>query len=256
MDTTAKPIVATTSLSCLLHGVAFAGLLLVFDQITTPDEGVGRGVEIELISSALVSDQQEADVPRRSETKREAKPDTPSETLVHATQKKFAENTLTSPVSTQTVSVIESVIDSVAEPVDTAVVDQSSVEQNNTEQQYDIQQNQLSTDESVSTAHTAQSTNASQQQHTILELLHRRISDHKEYPYLARRQRREGVATVAFVLHPDGTVENARLVSSSRAAALDRAALSAVKRIEPFKVAQEYLEQSEAFQVDVRFDLL
>ena len=256
MDTTAKPIVATTSLSFLLHGVAFAGLLLVFDQITTPDEGVGRGVEIELISSALVSDQQEADVPRRSETKREAKPDAPSETLVHATQKKFAENTLTSPVSTQTVSVIDTVIDSVAEPVDTAVVDQSSVEQNSTEQQYDIQQNQLSTDESVSTAHAAQSTNASQQQHTILELLHRRISDNKEYPYLARRQRREGVATVAFVLHPDGKIENTHLVTSSRAAALDRAAISAVKHIEPFTAAQEYLEHAEEFQVDIKFDLL
>ncbi len=251
MDTTAKPIVATTSLSFLLHGVAFAGLLLVFDQVTAPDEGVGRGVEIELISSVLVSDQQEADVPRRSEIKSEAKPDNSSESMTHAAQKKSAENILTSPVSTQTVSVIASVIDSVTEPVDTAVVDQSSVEQ-----QYDIQQNQLSTDESVSTAHTAQSTNASQQQHTILELLHRRISDHKEYPYLARRQRREGVATVAFVLHPDGKIENARLVSSSRAAALDRAALLAVKRIEPFKVAQEYLEQSETFQVDIKFDLL
>jgi len=251
MDTTAKPIVATTSLSFLLHGVAFSGLLLVYHQVTTQDGGVGRGLEIELISSALVSDQQEADVPRRSETKREAKPDTPSETLMHATQKKFAENTLTSTVSTQTVSVIDTVIDSVAEPVDTDLVEQSW-----NEQQLNIEQVQLNAYDNESVASVAQSTNASQQQHAILELLHRRISDNKEYPYLARRQRREGVATVAFVLHPDGTVENARLVSSSRAAALDRAALSAVKRIEPFKVAQEYLEQSEAFQVDVKFDLL
>ena len=238
MDTTAKPIVATTSLSFLLHGVAFAGLLLVLDQVTTPDGGVGRGVEIELISSALVSDQQEADVPRRSEIKSEAKPDSSSEALRHAKKKKFAENALTSLVSTQTVSVIHSV----TEPVDTDVV----------EQQYNIQ---LSADESESTAHTAQSTNASQQQHAILELLHRRISDNKEYPYLARRQRREGVATVAFVLHPDGKIENTHLVTSSRAAALDRAAISAVKHIEPFTIAQEYLEHAEQFQVDIKFDL-
>ena len=250
MDTTAKPIIATTSLSFLLHGVAFAGLLLVFDQVIAPDGGVGHGVEIELISSALVSDQREADVPRRSEPKSEAKPDSSSEALMHATQKKFSENILTSQISTQTVSVI----DSVTEPVGTDLV-----EQNVAEQQYDIQQNQknqLSTDESVSTAHTAQSTNASQQQHTILELLHRRISDHKEYPYLARRQRREGVATVAFVLHPDGKIENTHLVTSSRAAALDRAAISAVKHIEPFTAAQEYLEHAEEFQVDIKFDLL
>ncbi len=246
METTAKPIVATTSLSFLLHGVAFAGLLLVYDQVTAPDGGVGRGVEIQLISSVLVSDQQEADVPRRSEIKSEAKPDTSSKTLTHAAQKKFAENILTSPVSRQTISVI----DSAAEPVDTDVV-----EQNSAEQQYNIQQNQLSADESESTADTAQSTNASQQQHAILELLHRRISDNKEYPYLARRQRREGVATVAFVLHPDGKIENTHLVTSSRAAALDRAAISAVKHIEPFTLAQEYLEHAEEFQVDIEFDL-
>ena len=251
METTAKPIVATTSLSFLLHGVAFAGLLLFYNQVTTQDGGVGRGVEIELISSALVSDQQEADVPRRSETKREAKPDTPSETLMHATQKKFAENTLTSTVSTQTVSVIDTVIDSVAEPVDTDLVEQSW-----NEQQLNIEQVQLNAYDNESVASVAQSTNASQQQHAILELLHRRISDNKEYPYLARRQRREGVATVAFVLHPDGRIENTHLVTSSRAAALDRAAISAVKHIEPFTVAQEYLEHAEQFQVDIKFDLL
>lgn len=243
METTAKPIVATTSLSFLLHAVAFAGLLLVFDQVTVPDGGVGRGVEIELISSVLVSDQQEADVPRRSETKS----DSSSEARMHATQKKFAENTLTSPVSRQTIPVI----DPVTEPVDEGIVKQSSAEQS-----YNIEQKQLSADESESTAHTAQSTNASQQQHTIIELLHRRISDNKEYPYLARRQRREGVATVAFVLHPDGKIENTHLVTSSRTTALDRAALSAVKQIEPFTLALEYLEHAEEFQVDIEFELL
>ncbi len=247
METTAKPIIATTSLSFLLHGVAFASLLLIYDQLTAPDGGVGRGVEIELISSALVSDQQEADVPRRPEIKSEAKPVSSSEDRMHATQKKFAENILTSPVSTQTIPVIGPV----TEPVATDVV-----EQNNAEQFYNLQQNKLSADVSESTADIAKSTNASQQQHTILELLHRRISDNKEYPYLARRQRREGVATVAFVLHPDGKVENAHLVTSSRAGALDRAALSAVKQIEPFTLAQEYLEHAEEFQVDIEFDLL
>jgi len=247
METTAKPIVATTSLSFLLHGVVFAGLLLAFDQVTAPDGGVGRGVEIELISSVLVSEQLEADVPR----KQEAVADTSSESLMHAAQKKFAKNTLASPVSTQTVSVIESDMDSVTE-----AVDQSSVEKNTAEQQHEIEQVQLSNNESESIASVAQSTNASQQQHAILELLHKRISDNKEYPYLARRQRREGVATVAFVLHPDGKIENTHLVTSSRAAALDRAALSAVKHIEPFTLAQEYLEHAEEFQVDIEFDLL
>jgi protein TonB len=107
-----------------------------------------------------------------------------------------------------------------------------------------------------STAQVARSTNARHQKHSMVELLHARISEAKQYPYIARRQRREGVATVGFVLHPDGSIEDAHLVASSRASSLDRAALSAVHRIEPFKPAITYLDRPEAFKVDVVFDLL
>ena len=101
-----------------------------------------------------------------------------------------------------------------------------------------------------------QATNASHQRHSILELLHDRISSNKKYPYLAQRQRREGITTVAFVLHPDGTIENTRLLNSSQVATLDRAALSAVRDSEPFIVAKDYLDQSTEFQIDIVFDLL
>lgn len=239
METTAKPIVATTSLSFLLHAMAFAGILLVYDQATSPNEGVGRGIEIQLISSFLVSDQQLADEPRKQEVIRESS----SESLIDEDQREFSEDILTSQGSTQAV---------IAEKSE----EKELVEKNRAEQQYDIKQDHLSVYDNESIASVAQSTSASQRQHTILELLHKRISDNKDYPYLARRQRREGIATVAFVLHPDGTIENAHLVTSSRAVSLDRAALSAVKHIEPFTVAQEYLEQSEEFQVDVEFHLL
>ncbi len=100
------------------------------------------------------------------------------------------------------------------------------------------------------------STSASQQQHSILELLHSSISENKEYPYMARRQRREGVSTVAFIPHPDGTIENTHLIHSSQTVSLDRAALSAVRLIEPFEAAQEYLDHAEEFQVEVVFNLL
>ena len=239
MDNAIKPITATTSLSLLVHGVAFAGLLLVYGQATTRDDGVGQGVEIQLISSVLVSDQQEADVPR----KQEAVADVSAESMIREEQKKFAEDILTSLNSTRTTVV--------AEPDEKALFGKSR-----DELQHDFEPVQLNSDDNESAASIAQSTNASQQQHAILELLHRRISDNKEYPYLARRQRREGIATVAFVLHPDGQIENTHLVVSSHAAALDRAALSAVKHIEPFTVAREYLEHAEQFQVDIEFDLL
>ena len=73
---------------------------------------------------------------------------------------------------------------------------------------------------------------------------------------MARRQRREGVATIEFVLHPDGSVNNPRLVSSSRTRALDRAALDAVKGIEPFIMARDFIDQPEAYRVDVVFNVL
>ncbi len=240
MDTTKKPIVATTSLSFLLHAAAAAGALLVYQQVSRDDEGVGQGVEIQLISSVLVSDQQEADVARKQEVAQQAS----SESLIHAAEKKFAEDILTSLSNAHAVVAAEN-------PVEEKPVDNSM-----TEQQDETWQDRLQVHETEGLAYAPQATSASQQQHTILELLHRRISDNKEYPYLARRQRREGVATVAFVLHPDGTIENAHLVSSSHAVALDRAALTAVEQVEPFDVAKQYLEKSEAFQVDIEFDLL
>jgi TonB family protein len=249
MDTTAKPIVATTSLSFLLHGVVFAGVLLVYNQVATLDEGVGRGVEIQLVSSVLVAEQLETDVPQ----KQKVVVDTAAESIIHAPQKEFAENILTSLSSTQAVAYAASKEAPFSDDIED--VKQEDLQQEDV-QQHIIEQVQLSVQDTESAASVAQSTNASQQQHAILELLHRRISDNKVYPYLARRQRREGVATVSFVLHPDGKIENTHLVTSSRATALDRAALSAVKHIEPFVVAQEYLEHAEEFQVDIEFDLL
>lgn len=239
MDTAKQPIVTATSLSLLLHAAAVAGAVLFYQQVSREDEGVGQGVEIQLISSVLVSDQQEADVAQKQELAQQAVP----ESGVRAQEKKLVEDMLTPLNNTATVA-----IDKPAK--------KEPVEHSMAEQQDGASQDQLQAYETEGLAYIPQATSASQQQHTILELLHRRISDNKEYPYLARRQRREGVATVEFVLHPDGRIEDAHLVTSSRAAVLDRAALSAVEQIEPFTVADEYLEQSEVFQVDVEFDLL
>ena len=103
---------------------------------------------------------------------------------------------------------------------------------------------------------STRSTNAAGQKSAIVELLHSKISEHKQYPYLARRQRREGVATVEFVLHPDGTVVDPRLVQSSRTSSLDKAALDAVRRIEPFSPASDFIDEPEAYRVDVVFNVL
>ncbi len=246
MSTVTAPIAATTSLSILLHGAVFAAALLVFEQATT----TGKGVEIQLVSSTMVSDQHETETPRKNtiveKTRLQTVRNTASDNVTDNVQKKIPEQSLYSQNLLTSLTSDEIVSDSAIKDVPVKKRDVAR----------DVQQKQLNTNEGMSVAQVAQSTNAIQQQHSILELLHSSISDNKEYPYIARRQRREGVATVAFVLHPDGKIENTHLVTSSRAAVLDRAALSAVKHIEPFTVAQEYLEHAEAFQVDIEFDLL
>ncbi len=261
MDTVSKPIIATSTLSLLLHSLVAAAVLLAYGQAVIQDEGVGRGVEIELVSSVLVSDREVADQQSSDmSVSPQVVAEVSSEDLMRSAQKSFAEKILTSLRDAQVIAVIKPEKDVRIDNDKTGQltdIKQTATQQREVQQQ-DVQPQevQLQLGEHESVASIAQATNASQQQHAILELLHQRISDNKEYPYLARKQRREGVATVAFVLHPDGSIENAHLVSSSRARVLDRAALSAVKNIAPFEAAQQYLQQSETFQVAVEFDLL
>jgi TonB family protein len=247
MSPVTAPIAATTSLSILLHGAVFAALLLVYEQATT----TGRGIEIQLISSSTVSDQQETNIPREKTRVEKTLLQTKQETMLKDVRAHVQKKVPQSPGSQRLLTSLNS----------TAMVSVSDSADNNVPvERHDVVrevlQKQLVTDKTKNVAQIAQSTNAVEQQHSILELLHARISNNKEYPYIARRQRREGVATVGFVLHPDGSVENAHLVSSSSAAALDRAALSAVKRIEPFKPAQDYIDKAEEFNIDIVFNLL
>ena len=237
MNTVTRPIVATTSLSIVLHGVVFAAVMLLYGQAATLVEGMGRSVDIHLISSIMISDQQETELPGKQEAVPIAQEPVPKN-LADTVHNNSFQNILTSLNSAE------------------AVMLKEPVEKKLTEQKHVIQQVLPVVNESESIAQIKQSTNASQQHHSILELLHSSISNYKEYPYLARRQRREGVATVSFVLHPDGTIKNAHLVSSSSTGMLDRAALSAVKRIEPFRAARDYLDQAEEFKIDVVFNLL
>lgn len=241
MNTITIPIAASFSLSVVLHSAALAVLLLTVEQVTSS----GQGVEIELIRSIRVAEQQETDIPEKNN--RADKPLLQSE-LEARTDKPVA-NVQTQQQRLSPVLIANnSDVYATRPPVkDSAVTQQQA---SNT-----LNQNRRSAEDGFSTAQFVLSTNATGQQHSIIELLHSRISDHKEYPYIARRQGREGVATVGFMLHPDGSIENARLLNSSRASILDRAALSAVKHIEPFEPAQEYIEHAEEFRINVVFNL-
>lgn len=246
MDTAIAPIAATTSLSILLHGAAVAVLLAVYSQ-TSPSQVMGQGVEIELISSVTAAGQHETDIPRKqlSVPQQQVMPEKVNDVLP---VKEYRKN------QSVNIQVVTALNDSNSVAI-TESADKKIIEQVFEKHEPEMEQPLQSIFENNSNASVVQSTDASQQRHLILELLHNSISNNKKYPYLARRQRREGTTTVAFVLHPDGTIENTRLINSSQAVTLDRAALSAVENIEPFKAAQEYLERAEEFQVDVVFNL-
>lgn len=89
----------------------------------------------------------------------------------------------------------------------------------------------------------------------LLQLVYQEINRKKHYPYLAKRQRREGLVKLSFVLHPDGKVTDVSVIESSQFSVLDRAAQKAVEDISPFMLAADYLNYQQAFNVDVDFRL-
>lgn len=89
----------------------------------------------------------------------------------------------------------------------------------------------------------------------FVRLLHAAIDQNKRYPRLARRQRRQGVATVLFRLHPHGGVDRLELHDSSGFAALDAAALRAVAAVAPFAPAAKFLTREAHFRIGVAFHL-
>ena len=89
----------------------------------------------------------------------------------------------------------------------------------------------------------------------LLSLVYQEINRKKHYPYRAKRQRREGLVKLSFVLHPDGKVTDISVVESSQFSVLDRAAQKAVEDISPFMLAADYLSYQQAFNVDVDFRL-
>ncbi len=84
-------------------------------------------------------------------------------------------------------------------------------------------------------------------------LLHQAIEQHKRYPLSARRMHREGMARIAFLMNPDGEVEQLHVASSSGHRSLDLAAVAAVRGIVPFAAAREHLRHAAPFEIDIIF---
>lgn len=219
MDHSIRPISVSASLSLVLHAVLAVAILQTHQVM----QAEGPGLEIELVSSIFVSDQDEAE-------RAAANASAPVER---------AHNVQAGPGGATDKPVVPY-----------AEADESAVPDNMNEQAAQSDSIDNDAGEQASTRSTA----SSQQHSSLVELLHSKISEHKRYPYLARRQRREGVATVGFVLHPDGSVQNPRLLQSSRTSSLDKAALDAVKSIEPFTPAGDFIDRPESYRVDVVFN--
>jgi TonB family protein len=221
MNTEFSPISFSTAFSLLLHAVFAVAIMQTQDVI----QATGKGIEIELVSSSYISQQVETEQAANRAASM-------SQTLKPARQQEV--NNENTPTEYNEAS-RESATKQLAE---TSASAPGSIEDDSGEKTI------------------SRSTNAAMHNSAIIELLHSKISEHKQYPYMARRQRREGIARVEFVLYPDGSIDEAHLVNSSRTRSLDNAAIKAVESIEPFLFAKEYLQQPEAFQVDVVFNVL
>jgi TonB family protein len=219
MNTAFSPFSASTVVSLTLHAALVVAFLPMQPDVMN---ATGKGIAIELVSSSYVSNHERTERAASKANTMGPSADQPAGTITAT-----AANG-----STVKSSDVE------REPNASAVVETQSVDHD--------------TGEKVLTASTDSSAHSS----SIAALLHTSISEHKQYPYLAMRQRREGVARVEFVLHPDGAIHGTRLVQSSRTRLLDKAAMDAVKRIEPFELAKDYLDRPEAFQVDVVFNVM
>ena len=221
MDNGFRPISVSAAFSLLLHASLAVAVLQTGDVI----QAMGEGVEIELVSSSYISRQVETE---QAANKAASMPQQQQPAAQQETHNRNSPAENIDARQEDTTRQLAKVPASVSNSIDNDAGEKA----------------------------VTRSTDTARNNSTIIELLHSKISEHKQYPYMARRQRREGVARVEFVLYPDGSIDEAHLVNSSRTRSLDNAAIKAVESIEPFLFAKEYLQQPEAFQVDVVFNVL
>jgi protein TonB len=89
-----------------------------------------------------------------------------------------------------------------------------------------------------------------------LARVRKRLTASKKYPPAARAQKLEGVATVSFLLAPDGRVLSSRLAKSSGHPALDEEVMALVRRVSPLPPRPKDLPQDNlSLTVPIQFSL-
>ena len=89
-----------------------------------------------------------------------------------------------------------------------------------------------------------------------LAQVRKRLNSSKKYPSSARSQKLEGVATVSFILAPDGRVISSRLVKSSGHAVLDEEVMALLRRVSPLPRRPKNLPQDNlSLTVPIQYSL-
>ena len=87
------------------------------------------------------------------------------------------------------------------------------------------------------------------------KLLFQAINNQKQYPRSALRMRQEGSVRISFDLRKNGSIDKLAIHQSSGSHALDKAAVNAVKNIQPFTLAEKYITSMESFTLNIQFKL-
>ncbi len=86
--------------------------------------------------------------------------------------------------------------------------------------------------------------------------IQQRINQKKSYPRRAKRMRKQGVVKVAFTISRNGIVSRLRIVKSSGVKSLDKAALSAVKKVGRFPAIPAGIRKSTwDFDIPIAYHL-
>ena len=89
-----------------------------------------------------------------------------------------------------------------------------------------------------------------------LAQVRKRLTNSRKYPPAARAQKLEGVATVSFLLAPDGRVLSSRLARSSGHAVLDEEVMALLRRVSPLPPRPKNLPPDNlSLTVPIQFSL-
>ena len=80
---------------------------------------------------------------------------------------------------------------------------------------------------------------------SLIVLLGKAITAHLLYPKSAMDLNVQGTSYIGFLLYPDGRVSDIKLLKTSTAEVLDKAAYNAVNAIAPVKHVDTYIQKPE-----------